>query len=410
MREPSAVDALGSFPPGHRVFGHPVGQSVRLDQVTAVIDSDQHLYEVRTLWSDHIDPALRDDALAIVDDEHGYPWLTWRDRRLDPADVQLPGDTHAIGRNRQRCLQHLPPEYNYDEVLPPDYWDPAARVERLGAMGLDQAVLFPNFGLLWERRLSKSLTAITANMAAWNRWCATVVVDGSGRLHPVAHLTLRDPEWLEAQLTSLSSAGVRLGMIAPAAVDGRPLSHPDHDRLWAAFVNAGVTPVFHVADQPRVLDDAFYADSDDSFVPALESIFLWVPPAIAVTDLILNGVLDRHPELNIGIVELSSVWVPQYLMMLDGGWDFTSVLNGCSPTDLKLRPSEYFKQRVRVSSFSYEQPKRLTAKSADLYMCCSDYPHSEGTATPIEDYARSETVPGNAPGLFRDNVVELLGR
>ena len=84
-------------------------------------------------------------------------------------------------------------------------------------------------------------------------------------------------------------------MIAPAAVDGRPLSHPDHDRLWAAFVDHGVTPVFHVADQPRVLDDAFYTDTDDSFVPALESIFLWVPPAIAVTDLIVNGVFDRHP-------------------------------------------------------------------------------------------------------------------
>ena len=89
-------------------------------------------------------------------------------------------------------------------------------------------------------------------------------------------------------------------MIAPAAVDGRPLSHPDHDRLWAAFVDHGVTPVFHVADQPRILDDAFYPDPDESFVPALESIFLWVPPAIAVTDLIVNGVLDRYPELKVG--------------------------------------------------------------------------------------------------------------
>ncbi len=60
-------------------------------------------------------------------------------------------------------------------------------------MGLDEAVVFPNFGLLWERRLSESLPALTANMAAWNRWCATVVTDGEGRLHPVAHLTLRDP-------------------------------------------------------------------------------------------------------------------------------------------------------------------------------------------------------------------------
>ena len=110
-------------------------------------------------------------------------------------------------------------------------------------------------------------------------------------------------------------------MIAPAAVDGRPLSHPDHDRLWAAFVDHGVTPVFHVADQPRVLDDAFFTDPDDSFVPVLESIFLWVPPAIAITDLIVNGTLARHPGLRIGIVELSSIWVPQYLLMLDGGWD-----------------------------------------------------------------------------------------
>jgi len=374
-----------------------------------VIDSDQHLFESRTLWAEYIDPTMKDDALAIVDDELGYPWLTWRSGRLDLADVQLPGRTAALGRNRQRCRERLAPEYRYDEALPPDYWEPSARVGRLASMGLDQAVVFPNYGLLWERRLSASLTALTANMAAWNRWCATVVDEGGGRLHPVAHLTLRDPDWLEAQLWTLSSSGVRLGMIAPSAVDGRPLSHPDHDRLWAAFVHYGVTPVFHVADQPRVLDDAFYADDADAFVPVLESVFLWVPAAVAVTDLIVNGVLDRHPQLRIGIVELSSIWVPQYLLMLDGGWDFTSVLNGRVPTELELRPSEYFRRQVRVSSFSYEQPDRLTAKSGDLFMCCSDYPHSEGTATPIEDYARGAGGPGDAPGLFHDNVAHLLG-
>ena len=158
-------------------------------------------------------------------------------------------------------------------------------------------------------------------------------------------------------------------MIAPAAVDGRPLSHPDHDRLWAAFVDHGVTPVFHVADQPRVLDDAFYTDSEESFVPVLESVFLWVPPAIAVTDLIVNGTLARHPDLRIGIVELSSIWVPQYLLMLDGGWDFTSKLNGRQPAHLDMRPSEYFRRQVRVSSFSYEQPARL--KRSQVICSCA---------------------------------------
>ena len=374
-----------------------------------VVDSDQHLYESRTLWRDHIDPGARDEALAIVDDELGYPWLTWHDERLDLADVQFPGDSAALGRRRRRRDEQLPPEYSYDEALPADYWDPASRVRRLHDMGLDEAVVFPNFGLLWERRLSGSLPALTANMGAWNRWCAAVVTDGGGRLHPVAHLTLRDPRWFEDQLRQLESAGVRLAMIAPAAVDGRPLSHPDHEPLWSAFVEHGVTPVFHVADQPRLLDDAFYTDRGDNFVPVLESIFLWTPPAVAVTDLIVNGTLDRHPDLHVGIVELSSIWVPMYLLMLDGGWDFTTTLNGRPLADLELRPSAYFLRQVRVSSFSYERPGHLTAKAGDVFMCCSDYPHSEGSATPVDDYARVGCRPDEAAGLFRDNVATLLG-
>ncbi len=376
--------------------------------MTVIIDSDQHLYESRTLWQEYADPALRDEALSIEDDELGYPWLTWRGRRLDVADVQIPGDTAVLGLHRERLRQGLPPQYDYDEELPSHYWDPAARVSQLDVMGLDEAVLFPNYGLLWERRLSVSLPALRANMGAWNRWCSTVVAEGRGRLHPVAHLTLRDPDWLDAQLAELESGGVRLAMIAPAAVDGRPLSHPDHDRIWSAFVDHGVTPVFHVADQPRVLDESFYTDPDDSFVPVIESIFLWVQPALAVTDLIVNGTLARHPGLRIGIVELSSIWVPQYLLMLDGGWSFTTALNGRPLAALDLKPSEYFHRQVRVASFSYEQPARLTAKSGDLYMCCSDFPHSEGTATPVEDYARSGCLPDGAAGLFSGNVATLL--
>jgi hypothetical protein len=97
-------------------------------------------------------------------------------------------------------------------------------------------------------------------------------------------------------------------------------------------------------------------------------------------------------------------------MMLDGGWEFTTALNGHSPgsPSWSLRPSEYFRRQVRVSSFSYEQPARLTAKAGDLFMCCSDFPHSEGTATPLEDYRRVGAAPDEAAGLFHDNVATLL--
>ncbi len=377
-----------------------------------VIDSDQHLVEGRALWRDHIDPGDGDDALAITDDEVGNAWLTWRGTRLGLAEVQTPGETDAIGERHARARRGEPPLVRYDDALPRDHWDPDARVARLDSMGLDRAVLFPNYGLLWERRLSSDPAAMLANMRAWNRWCTSVATTSS-RLAPVAHLSLCDLDWLDAELTTLSAAGVRAAMIAPALVDGRPLSHPALDRAWAAFVAHGIAPVFHVADQPRVFDDAWFPPDGDDFVPVLDSVFLYTGAALACTDLIVHGVLERHPDLRIGIVELSAVWVPMYLMMLDGGYDFTTRLNGSVPVPLSLRPSEYFRRQVRVSSFSYELPEQLRAQlqGADLLMACSDFPHSEGTATPLVDYAgtgRFGTDPDRAPGLFRDNAAFLL--
>jgi predicted TIM-barrel fold metal-dependent hydrolase len=249
-------------------------------------------------------------------------------------------------------------------------------------------------------------------MPAWNRWCETVVREGRGRLHPVAHLTLRDLPWLERQLARLASAGVRAAMIAPALVDGKPFSHPDLERAWAAFAHHGVSPVFHVADQPKVFDEAWYTDRENLGTFVVDSVFLYVPAALACTDLILNGVLERHPDLRLGIVELSAVWVPLFLMMLDGGTAFVDRLNGTERA-LALRPSEYFKRQVRVSSFAYELPANLQRLmgDADLLMCCSDYPHSEGTAHPLADYAapgKLGLTPADAPGLFRENAAFLM--
>ena len=376
-----------------------------------IIDSDQHLFESRSLWIDHIDPKLREEALRIVDDATGTPRVTWRGRSIGMAEVQVPGQSAQVGERHRRARNGLPPTERYDEALPRDYWEPSARVAKLADLGLDEAVLFPNYGLLWERSLQEAPEAQRANMGAWNRWCATVAHDGRGRLHPVAHLSLRDPRWLEAQLADLSRAGVRLAMIAPALVDGRPLSHPDHDAMWAAFCAHGISPVFHVAEQPRPFADAWYTDAAEAFVPALDAVFIYVAAALACTDLILNGVLERFADLRLGIVELASIWVPQYLMMLDGGTAFTRQISGADDR-LPLAPSDYFRRQVRVSSFSYESPAAIAKQiGSDILMCCSDYPHSEGTSTPIGDYAAfGAPPPSAAAGLFSDNIAFLLRR
>ena len=376
-----------------------------------VIDSDQHLFESRSLWADYADPQQRDKALRIEDDDVGNGWLTWGGRRIVMADVTIPGQTDEVGARLQRALAGEAPETHYDDALQPEHWDPVARLDALGRLGVDETVLFPNYGLAWERQLAGDLPATLTNMAAWNRWAAAVVGAGGGRLHPVAHLTLRDPAWLEDQLEVLSGAGVRLAMIGPGLVDGRPLSHADHDRVWSAFVDRGVTPVFHVASVLRPFDDAWYQTDPEPSNPAISSVFLWTGPALAIADLVLNGVFVRHPDLRIGVMELSAIWLPMFLQYLDGGYRFHRRLHGASIVDLELPPSEYVRHHVRVAAFSYERPDRLTDRVGDVFMCCSDYPHSEGTATPLDDYGTAthgRSTPPAAPGLFADNVRWLL--
>jgi predicted TIM-barrel fold metal-dependent hydrolase len=267
--------------------------------------------------------------------------------------------------------------------------------------------MFPNYGIGWERPMQADVRATLANMTAWNRWIVEIAGNGGGRLHPVAHLSLRDLTWFENQLRQLAEGGIRIALISPSLVDGRRLSHPDLDRAWAAFVDYGITPVFHVANQPRPFDEAWYGEDLEGGISPLSVVFIWTGAALALTDLILNGVLERHPELRMGIMELSARWVPQHLQMMDGGYRHTARFNGES-TQLSLMPSEYFARQVRVAAFSYERPLDLMTASGDLFMACSDYPHTEGTLTAIEDYAAVGLTPDAYPKFFGGNASFLL--
>ncbi len=64
-----------------------------------------------------------------------------------------------------------------------------------------------------------------------------------------------------------------------------------------------------------------------------------------------------------------------------------------------------------MAAFAYEAPDRLIRRAGDVFMFCSDYPHSEGTADALGDYRRMSpgaATPDEAPGLFGDNAAWLF--
>ena len=289
-----------------------------------MIDADSHLFERPELWRDHIDPRMRDDALTIENDDLGHPWLTHRGRRLALTFICEPGRHESIGDLLQDHRAGRPARFDYARDLPAPHWDPAARRDLLDGWGVDEMVLFPQWGIEWELWLGDDLPALRANMAAWNRWAAAVRADGGGRLHPVGHLSLRgDLDWLDAELRALSAADVRLALISSGLVDGRRLSHPDLDRAWSLFVDHGVTPTFHVGGPSLVgfLDPGWVDNDDVDYVPMLSFPFHGIDVQLALCDLVLNGVLERHRRLRIAVVELLSRWLPDMVFKLDSAYD-----------------------------------------------------------------------------------------
>jgi predicted TIM-barrel fold metal-dependent hydrolase len=375
--------------------------------MNVLIDADSHLFEPAGMWREYVDPADRDVALHMATDDLGYTWLMFGNRRLSLGGPHRPGDVDGIGVFRKRLIEGLPAQFDLGEFTA-SYSDPKARLLQLDQAGFNASIMFPNYGIGWERPLENNLRATLANMTAWNRWIVEVAAGGSGRLYPVGHLSLRNLDWLDTQLVALAEGGIRLGLIPPALVNGRPLSHPDFDRAWAAFVEHGVTPVFHVANQARPFHEAWYGEDMEGGITPMSVVFIWTGAALALTDLILNGVLERYPDLRIGIMELSARWVPQHLQMMDGGYRHTARFNGES-AELPLMPSEYFRRQVRVAAFSYELPQQLIKHAGDIFMACSDYPHTEGTMTAIEDYAAAGLKPDEASaGFFGGNASFLL--
>ncbi|WP_412517275.1 amidohydrolase family protein [Actinomadura madurae] len=375
-----------------------------------IFDFDQHLFEYPGMWVDHIAPEERDLALTVERDELGFPWVFSRatNQRIYIYAKTVPEDGFASHVTPwQRWKDHQSPETDYLADVPEDLQYAGARVRKLDEQGVDKALLLPHFGFLWGRQLGGRLDIMRANLSAWNRWAASVKQDGGERLEPTGHVTLRggDPAWLERELAYLARSGVRFALISYGLVDGRRMSHPDHDRAWKAFVDNGIIPVFHIQDgdvrASGLPEGWFEADGDPLFGP-LDFVFSHLGVQVAVADLILGGVFDRFPSLKFVTVELTAGWINP---LISGGTGIPGSIGGVvngpgldvsyrvegffrrNTVALKRAPSEYLYEHFR-STVNPVEPLGSYVESGlgDNLLFGGDYPHSEGFLKAVDTF------------------------
>lgn len=382
-----------------------------------IIDSDGHLFEPNDMWATHMPDSERHMALSVEHDELGYPLLHVGGQATDTIiHVTLPGDFAVQGKttaDRRAGLRNTGP--TLDDV-PAAYWEPKARAQAVKDWGIDVSVLFPQSGFIWEYHLENDLAATKANMGAWNRWAVEVTQDGGGSLQPVGHVTLQgDTKWLAEQLAMLDRGGVRLAMFCPMLINGKRMSHPDHDEIWRLFVEHNITPAWHVNFRMAAIFDDYAAWSDndnDSFLKVVTGIFQPVSVQMGLADLAANGVFARFPELNIVVAEVGTHWLPTMLRRLDNIYRLHGLIHARTLTpELEMAPSDYIRRQVlNVCSFPTDAEAGLLAEAPDNFAFGADWPHPEGLATPLDDYRSllGELDAGLSERFYGANMARIL--
>ena len=252
-----------------------------------VIDADSHMFEQPGLWRERIPKADQHLALDIEEDELGYSWLTHQGNPLLQCYISEPGEMwNSYGLPHQRQREGKPALRRYTE-MPLTYYQPTARRDALDGWGLDEQVIFPNWGLNFGWYLQGDLASELVNISAWNRWAAEVRVDGGGRLRPVGHLSLRaDLAWIEEQLEAMARAGITQVFLPLGLVDGRRMSHPDFDAVWSRMQALELSPTFHIgAFAERIIDDGWQANDVIQYMTTQSLVMNGLDAQLAVSDL-----------------------------------------------------------------------------------------------------------------------------
>ncbi|MEW6270391.1 MAG: amidohydrolase family protein [Thermodesulfobacteriota bacterium] len=163
--------------------------------------------------------------------------------------------------------------------------------------------------------------------------------------------------------------------VRPNPCKGRSLHNPYFDPFWAACAEAGVPVGLHpsgAGDLPGTMQGL----PIDAPIMGHPSIF-FIDDYIGFSQLVCGGVLERHPELTVVVLEAGGGWLGHWFDRFD---HFAQVYAWMAP-ELRLRPSEYFKRQCFISFDPDESTLPLLAPviGEERIVWASDYPHLDAT-------------------------------
>jgi predicted TIM-barrel fold metal-dependent hydrolase len=362
---------------------------------SGAIDADGHILEAADLWETYLEPRYRERALRLCTDPHGIEYL-----EIDgvASKVVRGGMLGMLGGMQKSLADVLPaPEHTYVAGASFGAMNARERLQRLDQENLAAAFLYPTLGVLWEAECGDAEIA-QAYTRAYNRWIIDFCADSGGRLIPIAHLSLGDPDAAARELVRAVRAGARGGWVAPFTMSRKPHGHPDHDRLFATAQDLDVPLAIHPTFEPKwAAPGRFELHHGTHFfqnVTAADAV------RHAFTSLFQFAVFDRFPRLKIVVLESGAGWIGYWLDRMDG---YAASLLGRAII-LKETPSTYFRRQCWISGDPDERtiPALMELYGPDRFFWASDFPHPDHTGDYIADL---EALSGKLSPLTRANLL-----
>jgi predicted TIM-barrel fold metal-dependent hydrolase len=404
-----------------------------------IIDVDAHLHEPLD-WVERTDPALAAelgpparffDVASSVFGFHdsAFELLPEAQRPKQRFDLVPPGFVHHL-----QLTDELQPEQHQPTSDDP-FYGPSARLAWCDERGIDVQFLNPTFlvGAFVQAGRARRIDLLPRVRRCWNDWSTTLVAGHTDRLMPVIQIDLSDVDGTVAELTRTRQLGCRAFAVPETPVRGargtlaRSITHPDFEPIWDAAEDLGMAAFFHVGfGRERINPGWANNGAVDMKTFGLLSMIAGgqTAPQLLIAALVYDGLLDRHPKLNVVIEEVGIDWLPYVLSAMEASIGRTTLprddefrpshLSVGDTYTLPLTPTEYVQRQVRVTPLPASNPigRVITNVPPEVLCFSSDYPHVEGSASAVELCERqlAEVHADDAlRAAFFSDVGDLLG-
>ncbi len=279
-----------------------------------IFDSDTHVGPSMDILEPYLDPADR----AKVASYEQY-------RRVQPrtGQVTYPIGARSYGRRiglaegmtlgKDDYMKGFTGAHKGQDPDPNVDRDPAARMRDLDQEGVDVNLLLPS-GWFGAWTTVDDLSFEQAIYRAYHRWMKDYCGAYPTRLGGVILLSGRDIQGSLAELKRVANEPWAWGIYCYAPY-GMPLDHPDLEPYWAAAAEYDLAVTIHTFTvMPPYAPGGL--DTWDN---------LWLQRSAAhpwcgmrnMASLIGTGMMDRYPELRLGVLEAGHGWLPFWAKRLD---------------------------------------------------------------------------------------------